>query len=528
MTATQRLKGFRPVFYAIAIVALMWTLFSSSLVSFADTPQHDLENLNKHLDKAMVALQAGNTDSARTEFKAFNDGWYNIEDSVKAQSSQTYRDIETAMSDVKVALATQPLDTAKVTAAIQHLDAIGDKFINATGANASSNTATTDQNVTVKSQVAYLDTALNALTANNTTDAAKAVAAFQNNWPSIETLVMAKSASIYSATENNMALVRADLQSNPVKLDEAKSVLAQVRADLAPFVENNSYGIFDATIVLLREGLEALLVVAALLAFLTKSGNSRKQSAVWTGAGIGLALSIVVAVLVEVFFSTAAAGTNRELLEGVTGLVAASMLFYMSYWLHSKAQVGAWQKYIKSKATTALATGSAFSLGLLAFLAVFREGSETAILYIGIAPSIAFSDLLIGVGIGVALLVVLALFILVIGVKLPMRPFFTVASLLVFYIGFKFIGTGIHSLQVAQVLPAHSANYLPSIDFFGIFPTWETTIAQVALLALAVILWAVSKRHIAQQQAKLEAEKVRTENKADNSSPSKTGLAPRA
>jgi high-affinity iron transporter len=240
--------------------------------------------------------------------------------------------------------------------------------------------------------------------------------------------------------------------------------------------------------------LEALLVLAALLTFLGKSGNVEKQKVVWVGAGIGIALSALVAFIVEAFFSTAAAGSNRELIEGITGLVAAFMLFYMSYWLHNKSQAGAWQHYIKSKATSAIATGSAFSLGLLAFLAVFREGSETAILYLGIAPSIALSDLLIGLGIGTGLLGIIAALILVVGVKLPMRPFFQVASLLVFYIGFKFVGTGIHSLQVAQTLPAHSENWLLSVDFFGIYPTWETSLAQLALLGMVVVLLVVSKR----------------------------------
>ncbi len=516
MSAMRRLGWLRPAFYLLAVLALIVTFGFGSLTSFADSPQQDLEKLNKHLDTALTALPGGDIATVQAEFKAFNDGWYNVEDGVKGQSKQTYQDIETAMGDVKVALATQPLDTNKVLTALQKLDGIGDKFINA--ANPAAATAPADQNVTIKSQVAQLDTALTALDSNNTQGAADSLKAFRNNWPSIETLVLAKSTSIYGSTENNMALAAADLQSNPPKLAEAKTILSQMRADLAPFAQNNSYGIFDAAIVLLREGLEALLVLAALLTFLAKSGNARKQKTVWLGAGIGVALSAVVAVIIEVFFSAAAAGSNRELIEGITGLVAAGMLFYMSYWLHSKSQAGAWQKYIKNKASSAIATGSVFSLGLLAFLAIFREGTETAILYLGIAPSIALSDLLIGLGIGAGLLGIMAVFILVIGVKLPMRPFFLTASVLVFYIGFKFIGTGIHSLQVAQVLPSHSESWLPSVDFFGIYPTWETTAAQIGLLVFAIALFVFSNRKTSPSQvpASVQPDEVPAEKVANS------------
>lgn len=526
MVVMRKLKLFRPALYLAAALMLISAFCFSSVVSLADSPQQELEALNQHLDKAMLALQQHDTATAQIEFKAFSDGWFNIEDGIKSVSSTTYRNIENGISDVKVAFATQPVDDAKVLTAMQQLDGVDDGFIKGTSTTAAP-TAQPDQNVTIKSQLAFLDSALTALSSNNNAQAAQAIKSFETDWPSVETLVMAKSVDVYNSTENNMALAYGDLQSNPPKTAEAQRAISQMRSDLAPFGDGNSYGIFDATIVLFREGMEALLVVTALLAFLAKSNNARKQNVVWLGAGLGLALSLVVAVVIELFFSNAAAGSNREIIEGATGLFAAAMLFYMSYWLHSKAQVGSWQKYIKSKATTALATGSGFSLGLLAFLAVFREGSETAILYLGIAPSIALSDLLIGLGIGVGLLGVMALLILVVGVKLPMRPFFMVASVLVFYVGFKFVGTGIHSLQVAQILPAHSANVLPSFDFLGIYPTWETTIAQLALLVIAAAILLINRR-AAHSVKPSQSEQVATSVEAasaEATNPNRSGLA---
>ena len=126
-------------------------------------------------------------------------------------------------------------------------------------------------------------------------------------------------------------------------------------------------------------------------------------------------------------------------------LIAAALLFYVSYWLHSKASLHAWKKYIDQQTTQALARGSMAGLALLAFLAVFREGAETAVFYLGMAPAIELRDLVLGIAGGALVLIVAAVLMLVVGVKLPLRPFFRVAGLLVYYLGFKFVGTGLHA-----------------------------------------------------------------------------------
>jgi high-affinity iron transporter len=122
-------------------------------------------------------------------------------------------------------------------------------------------------------------------------------------------------------------------------------------------------------------------------------------------------------------------------------------------------------------------------LAALAFLAVFREGAETAVFYIGMAPSIERSALLSGLAAGILLLAVVAVLMLVGGAKLPLRPFFRVAGFLVYYLGFKFVGTGIHALQVAGVLPITPVPGVPAIAWLGIYPTWETLLPQLLLLA---------------------------------------------
>src|SRR5205807_8487610 len=142
-----------------------------------------------------------------------------------------------------------------------------------------------------------------------------------------------------------------------------------------------------------------------------------KQGWIWGGAVAGVALSIVLAVVIQQIFARAGAGLGSELVEGFVGLVAAAMLFYVSYWLHSKSQMGAWQAYIRARSTTALAGGSMLSLAVISFLAVFREGAETTVFYLGIAPSIAPADLWLGLGLGVLTLVLIGAAVMAIGLR---------------------------------------------------------------------------------------------------------------
>ncbi len=144
--------------------------------------------------------------------------------------------------------------------------------------------------------------------------------------------------------------------------------------------------------------------------------------------------------------------------------------------------------------SSALARNSLFSLATIAFLAVFREGAETILFYIGIAPGISTVNLMIGIGLAIAILIAIGAVLLFFGVHIPMAPFFQITSLLIFYLAFKFIGTGIHAFQVAGKLPATGSNFLPTIGWLGIYPTWQTTIAQAVLLGLGAAYLMYSRK----------------------------------
>lgn len=441
-----------------------------------------------------LARQAGEGAAAtrpeqmRAEYTEIHTSWAAFEDQVRARDPQGYLDIELALDQVAAAVEAQPIDPAGVQAAFEHLNTEAGELADRLAAAPAPGSAVA-VNVTPADLLARLTSVEQALERGDSADARAQFDGFIRAWPAVEDQVATRSDADYKAIETGMGHAAAALRAAPADLGAATAALAGIRGALAPYATANTYSAFDAALIILREGLEALLVVVALLAFLRKSGNSDKRGWIWVGGAAGILASIVTAFILRAVFNQVSAGRSRELIEGITGLVAAGLLFYVSYWLHSKASLHAWQSYIAQQTTRALARGSMLGLALLAFLAVFREGAETVVFYLGMAPAIGMRDLLLGMGAGAAILVVLAVLMLVVGVRLPLRPFFRIAGLLVYYLGFKFVGTGIHALQVAGTVPTSPIGRLPSsgvLEFFGIFLTWQTLLPQLVLLAAAV------------------------------------------
>ena len=475
----------------LAILLLASAAFAALSFAGGDSPAEQLSNLAKHLDTAVSRLDSSDREGAQSAIKMFEDGWANIEDGIRQTSKAHYRAIEDAMGDVNYLLDAKPLDPGQAKTAIEELLARADSFIKGEPVPAAQRAAPEQERVTARSLVTRLERAQAKLEAGDASGAAAEIAAFRREWTEIEGLVKTRSRQAYAATENNMAKANALLTENPPDTGEARRTLARMKNDLEPFAQGDArYGIFDAALILLREGIEAILVVAALLAFLAQTQHADKRPWIWGGSAAGVVASVLIAFVVNLAFSQAEAGLNRELLEGLTGLLAAAMLVYVGYWLHSKTSLNAWHRYINQRTTSALSKNSLLSLALIAFLAVFREGAETVLFYIGIAPSIGLGDLVWGLVLGAAGLSLVGLLILKFSMRVPIKPFFLGTSLLLYYLAFKFVGMGIHAFQVGGVIAATPGDYLPHNDFFGVFPTWETTMAQAAILfaTLTVIL----------------------------------------
>ncbi|MCR4339199.1 MAG: FTR1 family iron permease [Gemmatimonadaceae bacterium] len=244
--------------------------------------------------------------------------------------------------------------------------------------------------------------------------------------------------------------------------------------------------VIQSFLVIVREGFEAILIVGAVVALLIKTGNRDRLKPIWAGVGLALAASLVLGLAFSA--TLAASPAAAEITEGVTMLLAAAVMFFVSYWLISKTESAKWRRFIQSQVSRAMQQGGGGALALVAFLAVFREGAETVLFYQAMylnAPSAA-AELVAGFVAGVAVLAVIFALFYKFGVKIPLRPFFAVTSVLLYYMAFVFAGKGIHELQEGHVLP-ETALAISKIKFLGIYPTVETITAQAILLLLFAI-----------------------------------------
>src|SRR3989338_1652306 len=252
--------------------------------------------------------------------------------------------------------------------------------------------------------------------------------------------------------------------------------------------EGSPYAVFfNSFIIILREGFEAILVISALTAYLTKAGQKDKVRTVYKGAVAAIIASLVTAVLLQTVITISGAG--REAIEGVTMLFATAVLFYVSYWLITKIEIARWQHYIKSKVESSLSKGNILALGFAAFLSVYREGAETILFYQALYSTSDGNGSAIIAGFAAGSLCLICLFILIKygSVRIPIGPFFAVTSAFLYYLAFTFAGKGIRELQEAEWVSFTPIEKFPTIGFLGIYPTWEGILLQ-AILILALLV----------------------------------------
>ena len=256
----------------------------------------------------------------------------------------------------------------------------------------------------------------------------------------------------------------------------------------------------QAFVVLLREGLEAILVVAAIIAYLVKAGHKDKVRHIYWGIAAGLVASGLVALLFTLLFN--GNGPQQEILEGVVALVAMLMLLYTSNWMLSKSSVESWNHYIQSRTVAAISKGSVISLALLSFLAVFREGAETVMFYQAIFAMAPGGRREIWTGFAAAAVVLVIVFVLIrfTSVKIPIRPFFIITSLLMAVMVVIFAGGGVHALIEGDLVPATYLPGVPTSDWIGLYPYTQTIGAQILAALVVVVLAIVSTRRLHRQE----------------------------
>lgn len=241
--------------------------------------------------------------------------------------------------------------------------------------------------------------------------------------------------------------------------------------------------------ILLREGLEALLVIAALAAYLRKSDAANRLWALYAGAGAGIVASFIAAFIFAVFFD----GGHNDEFEFVIFFLAAALMIYVSGWLFVRQDPRAWQSFLRNHADKALSANNVvIALAVLAFMSVLREGAETVLFYAALANAEGGYSFSLFAGIAAATigLIVLYAVMQVISMRIPLRPLFLITSTFLFAMALKFIGSGLSELQEQQIIGYTDAPVPAFWADVGLNPTWEAIILQLLVILAGVVTFA--------------------------------------
>ena len=271
------------------------------------------------------------------------------------------------------------------------------------------------------------------------------------------------------------------------QLDQVQSVLGTVG-------ESASVTFISSMLILLREGLEAILVLAAIAAFLSKADRSHHLNYVHIGWASALLLGLATWFIAQQYIDIS--GANREITEGIAALVAAGMLLYVGFWLHRQSNAIQWKKYLYKKLdaqagdVNQVKKGALWGLVSIAFLAVYREVLETILFYEAFwyqsSPE-GHQYIIMGFITALVLLVIISWVIFRFSVRLPLRAFFLTNAVLLFILSLIYTGKGIAALQEAAVLPKNTVSFF-EVDLLGIYPNLEGLGLQALILVLVALL----------------------------------------
>lgn len=326
---------------------------------------------------------------------------------------------------------------------------------------------------------------------------ALALSAYLDGVEPVEPLLAARDAPLLRGIETAMGKLRSDIAAgagiDAIRQDAAQAALLFDRADrvLQEGRGDVTAAFLGSFAILLREGLEALLVVIGMIAFLRKSG--RAEALPWVHAGWTLALAAGGITWALATWLVDISGASRELTEGLSSLFAALVLLGVGIWMHQKSLAGRWQHYLRERVSAALGRRSMVFLFVLAFVAVYREVFETILFYAAMWSPDTARAILAGMATGVALLALVAWALLRLGMRLPIGKFFAWSSALIAVLAVVLAGKGVAALQEAGWIGL-GAVAAPRIDWLGVFPTWQTLLAQLLVLLVAAVGFWINQR----------------------------------
>jgi high-affinity iron permease len=320
--------------------------------------------------------------------------------------------------------------------------------------------------------------------------------------------------NVYSDKDNEMVKAHKDkliamLYHDAAELD---GTLDESGSETANTAQSAVVATFISCFVLvLREGLEAILVIAAIIAYLVKTGKKKYIMSVYVGALGGILVSILLAFLFGAV-AGAQSGIAQEVFEGIGMFVAVIVLFYVSNWMLSKSETEAWERYIHKKVEASVSTGNKWVLIFAAFIAVAREGAELILFFQGVPihGTSGRNAMILAIVLSAIVLIAVFLVFRFLTVRLPLKPFFLVTSILMYAMCFSFTGKGVSELQAAGVVNKTVIPWMGfEMDFLGIYATYESLIPQIIVLAVIIIMSVVYAKKNKQQRAQIEAEKAK-------------------
>ena len=351
---------------------------------------------------------------------------------------------------------------------------------------AAATSAPTDGAAVGQRVVALLDEALTAARTGRKAEAGDKAFDSYIAFEPLETPARARNPGLVASMERFFADFKGAVKAGDIRsAEKARDAIEAGMPDVVELTQPPAgfLGMFlQSFLIILREGFEAILVIGAVVAFLIKTGHRELLRSIWVGVVAALVASGVTAVILATALKALPA--TREIIEGVTMLVAVAVLFSVSYWLISKVEAAKWQQFIRDKVNDALSHGGGRALVIVAFLAVYREGAETALFYQALLRDGAGLPIGLGIAAGFAALAVIFTLFYRHGVKIPLRPFFAVTSALLYYMAFVFMGKGIRELQEGNVVSITVLPGWPSAEALGIYPSVETLLAQSVLVVL--------------------------------------------
>ncbi|HET7317384.1 MAG TPA: cytochrome c/FTR1 family iron permease [Sphingomicrobium sp.] len=318
-----------------------------------------------------------------------------------------------------------------------------------------------------------------------------ALAAYLDGFEPVEAVLGARDGSLVARVESKMGDLRSAIAAGKpaddvhARMNSLNALFDEAEAALAPDRATAASTFLGAFTILFREGLEALLIVVGMLAFLRKGDRPEMIRPVhvgWISALVAGGLTWVAATtLISV------SGASRELTEGFGSLLAAAVLLFVGIWMHGKAQADEWHRYIKKKVGQALSRKSAWFLFLLAFVAVYREVFETILFYAAMAAQEHVEALVAGAVSGAVALAIIAVVMLKFSQRLPIGKFFAYSSALVAVLAVVLAGKGVAALQESGLVAVTPLASLPRIPVLGLFPTLQgITIQLLTLIILAL------------------------------------------